>query len=371
MISKILSFFKKEYRTLNKIELSKSNLLQNYRYLSSLNRKVKIAPVLKSNAYGHGIVEVAKILDKKSAPFFCVDSLYEAYKLLKSGIKTKVLIMGYTNPENFKVKKLPFSYAIFNAEMLQVLNKYQPGCGVHIFIDTGMHREGISLPQLPAFVEHLKQFPNLKIEGLMSHLASADDETDILNKTQIINFQKALEICKKSKVYPKWIHIQNSDGLNLKIKNLNLNMARAGLALFGISQNPELKPVLNLKSKIIQIKKLQKGDRVGYSGTYKTAGETSEGVLPLGYYDGVDLRLSNKGFVTVTGVECKIIGRVSMNITTVDLSKVKNPSIGQEVIIYSSNPNDKNSIQSVAKICRTIPYDILISLAASTKRVVV
>ncbi len=363
-----LNIFKKEYKTLNRIEISKDNLLSNYKYLSSLNRKVKIAPVVKSNGYGHGLINAAKILQKFKPPFFCVDSLYEAYELLKVTIKTPILIMGYTDPQNFKVKKLPFSYAVFDLEIAQVLNKYQPNCGIHVFVDTGMNREGVTLKDLPEFLKHLKKYPNLKIEGLMSHLASADDKKDPLNRLQISNFKRALEICKKSGVHPKWIHLQNSDGLAFNLRGCNVNMARVGLALYGISNDPNLKPVLSLKSKIIQIKKLKKGNRVGYNGTFIAKEPITLGVLALGYYDGMDRRLSNKGFVLVEGVICPIIGKVSMNITTIDISKVKNPFVGQEAIVYSDNPKDKNSIQNCAKFCSTIPYELLINLASSTRR---
>lgn len=376
MVNKLFSFFRKEYQMLNRIEISKENLLHNYRYLSSLSRKIKVAPVLKSNGYGHGILEVAQILGSCKPPFFCVDSLYEAYELLKVNVATPILIMGYTDPQNFKVRKLPFLYAVYDTQILEVLNKYQPGCGVHLFVDTGMHREGISLDDLPAFLKHLKQLPNLKIEGLMSHLASANDRKNPLNRLQVRNFKRAWGICRKHEIRPKWIHISNSDGL-LNIPGMSTypilgmgNLARIGLALYGISHDPNLKPVLTLKSKIIQIKKLKKGDRVGYGGTFTAKKEMLLGVLPIGYYDGLDRRLSNKGSVTIDGMTCPIIGRVSMNITTVDLSIVHDPHVGQEVFVYSNNRKDPNSIEKVAKLCKTIPYDILVHLAASTKRVI-
>lgn len=371
MIDQIFKIFKKEYQTLNRIEISRAKLLHNYKYLSSVNKKMKIAPVLKSNAYGHGAM-VGKILDQVGAPFFCVDSLYEAYELLKADIKTPILIMGYTDPKNFKVKKLPFSYAVFDLETAQVLNKYQPNCGIHIFVDTGMHREGIPLNALPEFLQEIKKLPDIKIEGLMSHLASADDKKDPLNKLQVKNFKKAWEICKKSGVHPKWTHLSNSDGLLNYVPTSDVgiqNMARVGLALYGISTNPNFKPVLTLKSKIIQIKNLKKGMRVGYSGTFTAKGPVVLGMLPIGYYDGVDRRLSNKGIVMVDGIKCPIIGRVSMNMTTIDISKVPNPYTGQDVFVYSNNRTDPNSVDNVAKLCKTIPYDILIGLAESTKRV--
>lgn len=369
MLGKLFRIFKREYQTLNKIDISRDNLLQNFKYLSSLNKQVAIAPVLKSNAYGHGLLEIARILDDRKTPFFCVDSLYEAYELLKANIKTPILIMGYTDPRNFKVKKLPFSYAVLNSEMLEILNIYQPGCGIHIFVDTGMHREGISSKELPSFLDKIRKYPNLRIEGLMSHLTSADDKKDPLNKLQIKNFKKALEICKLKKIDPKWIHMANSDGLlNFHSQLKFTNMARVGLASYGISKNPKLLPVLKFSTQIVQIKKIQKGGRVGYSGTFTVKKDITLGVLPLGYYDGVDRRLSNKGYVTVESIVCPIVGMVSMNITTIDLSQMSNPYIGQEVVIYSDNPANKNSIENAAKICKTISYDILIGLAASTKR---
>lgn len=372
MINKLFSFFRKEYLTLNRLEISKENLLHNYKYLSSLNRRVKVAPVIKSNGYGHGIIEVAGILDNANTPFFCVDSLYEAYELLKADIKTPILIMGYIDPQNLKVKKLPFSYAVFDLETAEILNDHQPGCGIHIFVDTSMHREGVPINELPHFLEEIKKLPNIKVEGLMSHLASADDKKDSLNKIQIKNFKKALEICKNSGIRPKWIHLSNSDGLLNHLPTWNVgiqSMVRVGLALYGISHDTNLKPVLTLKSKIIQIKKLRRGDRVGYSGTFTAKKEMLLGVLPLGYYDGLDRRLSIKGSVLIDGTICSIIGRVSMNLTTVDLTNVSDPYIGQTVFVYSNDPKDANSIENAAKLCKTIPYDILIGLAASTKRV--
>src|SRR5579863_9685663 len=128
----ILANFKKTYFPLNKIEISRTALLQNYQYLSDLSN-LKIAPCLKSNAYGHGLPLVAKILDNVGAPFLCVDSLYEAYELFNLKVKTPILIMGYTFLNNLKVKKLPFSFAVYDRETLEILSKYQPHIGIHLF----------------------------------------------------------------------------------------------------------------------------------------------------------------------------------------------------------------------------------------------
>lgn len=382
MFKNIFKLFKCEYQTLNRIEISKYNLLGNIKYLSKLNPKLKVAPVVKSNGYGHGILEVAQILSSSNlsskSPFLCVDSLFEAYQLLKSNIKMPILIMGFTDPQNLKVKKLPFHYAVDNLNLAKVLNDYQSGCNVHIFVDTGMGREGVSLEQLPQFLQELKQMKNIKIEGLMSHLASSVGKNDKLFLQQIKNFKKAQETCKRMGIKPKWFHIAASDSIvnpqtRQIIANVS-NLVRAGLALYGYSptsSDVNLQPALRLTSKLTQIKKITKGEKIGYDGTYIAKQNMLIGILPIGYYDGVDRGLSNKGIVIIDNKVCPIIGRVSMNLTTIDLSKVENPMVGQQIIVYSNKKQDKNSIESVAKICRKIPYEILVNLASSTKRVVV
>lgn len=375
---RFLNLFRKRYETLNRIEVSSNNLLHNCSYLSSLDKKVKIAPVVKSNGYGHGIANVAKILDSENTPFLCVDSLFEAYELQKAKVKTKILVMGYTNQENFKIKKLPFSFAVFDLETARVLNQFQPGCGIHIFVDTGMRREGVTVEDLPQFLNRLNTLSNIKIEGLMSHLASSISKTDPLFLNQIKQFKKAKEICKKYNVEPGWFHIAATGSLvNPQTRPIITevsNLARAGLALYGFSSSifdKNLRPVLKLTTKIVQIKKATKGEKLGYDGTYTPKKNMSIAVLPIGYYDGVDRRLSNKAVFLVGNQPCPVLGRISMNITIINISNVPNPYVGQEVIVYSPNPKDKNSLLNSAKICKTIPYDLLVNLAETTKRVIV
>ena len=316
-------------------------------------------------------------MDQVRAPFYCVDSIYEAYELLKIEVKTPILIMGYIDPENLKVKKLPFSYSVFDLKMLSHLANYQPDCRIHLFIDTGMNREGVALEQLSIYLDQIKKLPQIKFEGLMSHLASAELMESVQNLRQIKNFNIAKDLVKKYNLHPKWFHLFASKGILqnrfTKLKNLT-NMARVGMAIFGIDPlgvNENLKPVVKLKSKIVQIKRVGKGELVGYSGTFKAKKDMILGILPLGYNDGVDRRLSNRGSVKVASVVCPIIGIVSMNITTIDITNVLNPKIGDEVVVFSNTPSDPNSLENAAKICKTIPYEILVHLAPSTKRVVV
>lgn len=185
-------------------------------------------------------------------------------------------------------------------------------------------------------------------------------------------------ILKKHQINPKWFHIAATGslvnpGTRPVIASVS-NLARAGLAMYGYSSivfDENLKPALTLMTKIAQIKKVSKGEKLGYDGTYMAKKDMVIGVLPIGYYDGLDRRLSNQGIVLVNNIEYQIIGRVSMNINIVDISRLPSPKVEQDVIVYSNNPKDKNSIANSAKICKTIPYDLLVNLAESTRRVVI
>lgn len=370
---RILSFFKKKYKPLNLIHVSKSALIENYSNLSHIDRDIAVAPVLKSNAYGHGLTLVAKVLDHLSAPFFCVDSLYEGYELLRNRIKTKVLIMGYVTPDNLKVKKLPFSYAVYDREFVAAVSFHQKHAGVHIFVDTGMRREGVTLSELPRFMKFVTE-KQVRVEGVMSHLAKGEDVS--YTKKQLAQFEKAKEIVLSFGHKPTWFHIAASSGLlrNNEYKGALGNLSRVGISLYGIDpegKNHSLIPVLQSQTTLIQIKNIRRGECVGYDFTYIAKKDMLIGILPLGYYDGIDRRLSNKGSVLLHGKECRVIGRVSMNLTTIDISEVENPKIGDNIIVYSRNALDKNSIVNSARFCETIPYDLLTNLTQSTKRVLV
>ncbi len=383
MLDLLRRFLHNNYKTLNIITISKAAILHNSSVLSDLNPKLQIAPVLKSNAYGHGIVEIAQILSghpkgvRTNIPFLCVDSLYEAYQIMKAGVKTPVLIMGYTDPENFRVKKLPFQYAVYDLKTAEILNKYQKGSSIHIFVDTGMNREGIKLEDLSKFIRALKQLKNLKVVGLMSHLASAISIHDQLMIQQLKNFKQAKQIVEKESLDIKWFHLGGSSLVFSKplITSMSklINTVRMGRAIYGIGphKNFNLKPAFTLYSTISQIKIIRKGDFIGYDGTFQASKNIKIAILPIGYFDGVDRRLSNKGMAKYKNKYCPIIGLVSMNMTTIDITYVKNPRVGDRVTIYSNTMADRNSVLEVSKIAKTTPSEILSSIVTTTKRVIV
>ncbi|MFC1653240.1 alanine racemase [Patescibacteria group bacterium] len=373
--------FKKPYKNLNQITVSKSALKHNYYYFQNQLENQLVAPVLKSNAYGHGIQLVGKYVDQEiKPPFICVDSLFEAYQLQKKRIKTPILIIGYTFPENFITrKKLPFSIPVFDLETLKILNEHQPGISVHIKIDTGMNRLGLQLKQIPEFIRAAKKMENVNFEGIYSHFSQADDVKDRSYTNHQVNvFKEALKIFKHNGFNFKWKHMSATAGTTLVEEDV-FNLVRIGLGFYGytsisrgyrvgLKQSKDLHPALKLETHIIQVKKIQKGDQVSYDGTYIAPNKRTIAILPIGYNDGVDRKLSNRGFFTIENTACPIIGRVCMNLTIVDVSEIKEPHTGQKAVFISNDLKTKSNLYKHSKLANTAIYTILTGLAESTKR---
>jgi alanine racemase len=372
----MLNFFKAfesgSYQPLNKITIASANITHNYHYLRKLNMNLDLAPVLKSNAYGHGIAQMAKIVDEFDVPFIAVDSLFEAYELLKAGSRKQILIMGYIDPESLSVKKLPFAYAVSDIDYATAVSKYQPHAEIHIFVDTGMRREGVLLSELPSLLARFKTL-NSRVVGVMSHFAAADEKASRFTEQQTQEFNQAVKLITDAGFAIKYKHISASAGL-LSTANLNYNVARSGIALYGynpVQQNFDLRPALRLSTKIAQIKQINQGDRVGYNGTFAVAKPAKIGILPIGYANGVDRRLSNQGYVKVGDRFCPIVGRISMNICTVDLSQAANTKVGDTVILFSEMVADRNSISRSANLANTISYDLLTGLDPTIRREII
>lgn len=367
--------FKKTYKNLNLIEISKSALLDNFQYFQKLNPKNSVCPVLKSNAYGHGLTLIGKFVSDEINPeFICVDSLYEAYELRKSGAISPILILGYTFPQNYDVKKIDFSLPVFDIGTLKFLNKYQPGIKVHIKIDTGMNRLGLKENDYEEFSEELKKCANVIPEGIYSHLFDADNPDKSFTIKQIEDFKKAIKYFENEGFSFKYKHINATAG-TINFNDEEFNLSRIGLGIYGISpfnnHSDKLKPALLFKSHIVEIKEVKKGEYISYGRNFKAEKQIKTAVLPVGYYEGIDRRLSNKGFVTIKDKYCPIIGNVCMNLTMIDISKVKNPYTGQEVIIFNNNYGSPNSIQKTASLINTIPYEILVKINNTIKRILI
>lgn len=355
------------------VTLSRKNLIHNLEAFSKLVTPSKVAPVLKSNAYGHGLFEVAEMLKgRPELAFFAVDSYYEARVLRTKGIDAPILVVGYTRGET--IAKSPFRHVAFTIGSLDELRdaaERRVGAPLHIKIDTGMHRQGITPKEFSEAIEITAAHPQLRVEGLCSHLADADGDDPAYTEEQIAIWNGIVTEWKKHIPNTTVFHLSATKGVPF-VSKINANVVRVGIGLYGISKRPEaLRPVLEMRTLVTALRTIPKGDHVGYNCTFTAQRETKVATIPVGYYEGIDRRLSNKGFVIVKGVTCPIIGRVSMNMTTVDVTDVPDVAEGDEVEVISTKPEAQNSVTHMAELCDTIPYDILVHIPPTLRRRVV
>ncbi|MEK7529062.1 MAG: alanine racemase [Patescibacteria group bacterium] len=375
--------FGRTYRTLNTISVGANDLRDNLNLYRRLFPGKEVCPVLKSNAYGHGLLGVANLLESEKCPFFAVDSLFEAYALYKEDIRTPLLILGFTLPENIDGRNLPFHFAVSDMETARAFaNKKAP---VHIKVDTGMNRMGFPAKDIGEAVKEFRKL-DLNIVGVMTHVADPDNADDSsYTKMQLEKFRDAVTCVRAAGWSPRWIHAGQSGGA-LKQAHYEdivpeINMIRLGLGLYGMNPlsagDPDftkllnLKPAMEVRSTLVGIRTLSAGDRVSYNGTFTAEHDMVIGTVPFGYYEGLPRSLSNAGIMTVAGVQCPILGRVCMNYTVIDISKVTDPKIGDVVTVYSRDSSAPNSLIALAEKAGTISYELMVRLSESIRREVV
>ncbi len=368
------------YEPLISVSISKSRLLANLNEFRKANPGVGVAPVLKSNAYGHGLFEVAEILEHSTkSPFFVVDSYFEAVALRARHFKTPLLVIGYTRPETIIGSHLTnVSFAITSLDALHDISRTRAHVNVHLKFDTGMHRQGILPGEVPAALAMLQQNPHISLEGICTHFADADNADASFTKRQIAAWDEIVKRFHLSFPSLKYIHAANTDGSRFS-DQLRNNVMRLGIGLYGLSENAalneklRLEPVLEMKTIVTGVKKIQAGESVGYGETFTADREMAIATIPVGYYEGLDRRLSNKGMIQIgkDRASCPILGRVSMNITVVDVSAVEGVHIGTEAVVISRNAADANSIASISKLIGTITYTEAVHIPGQLKRVIV
>ncbi|MEI8328063.1 MAG: alanine racemase [Candidatus Taylorbacteria bacterium] len=381
------------YEPLISIEISRHALTNNLDEFRKLAPNHSIAPVLKSNAYGHGLFDVARILENHrrgtkdarntngsgTIPFFIIDSYFEAVALRSQGIKTPLLVIGYTRPGSILSSTLNnVAFTIGSLESLQELEDTEHPIGIHLKIDTGMRRQGILPEEIPAAIQLLAENTNLILLGICSHLSDADNDDPSYSESQINIWNRTVSHFKNEFPSLKYIHLGATHGHRFT-PDIDANVSRLGLGLYGLvdgasfPQKLNLIPALHMKTVIASVKKVKRDDSVGYSGTFRADRDMTIAIIPVGYYEGIDRRLSNNGFVGVgrDNISCPIIGNVSMNMTAVDISKVQNVEEGMEVTVFSNINSADNSIVSLSKRSSVIPYELAVHIPSTLKRTVV
>ncbi len=379
LIRKYIRIFRKsrfDYESLVRVRVSKSAILHNYETFCNVCNGKQVAPVLKSNAYGHGLIHIGKILDSKNTPFFVVDSYYEALMLRNEGIKTQILVIGYSFLKNILTNTDPG--IVFTLSTPHQIREISESLKVkqmfHIKCDTGMNRQGIRYEDLEYIVSLIKANKNFCIEGICSHLADADVENSLHVERQKNVWINIVRELKNHFSHIKYFHISATAGTQY-IEQFDSNVVRLGIGLYGIDPFPGralgLVPALSVYAVVVGIKPIKRGDFVGYNATFSAEENMTIAIVPVGYYEGIDRRLSNNGFVSIRGTACPIIGRVSMNMVSVDVSRVEHVREEEEVCVISNKIGDKNSVVSMAVRCGTIPYEILVKIPERLRREVI
>jgi alanine racemase len=391
------------------VELSRAALIHNIVTLQTAT-DWPLSPVLKSNAYGHGLVEIARMIEdaqkvgalKKPIPFISVDSYYEALTLRKAGITLPLLIIGYTPTETLRIARLPsVTYAITSHDQVNELaleqqQKSLPHLNIHLKVDTGMHRQGIRADEISEALKTLANIPSIQVTGAYSHFADSDGDTDETTLEQIDVWAAAVKAISAAYPDAREFHIANTAGLAfvkaVRDKAPLTTIGRLGLGLYGISTLPEqkrvgsderkahldLRPVMAVYSEISGTKKLLAGETVGYNNTFIAPHDMRIATLPAGYFEGIPRGLSNIGMVEVytpeqkTWVQAPYIGRISMNISTIDISHLP-PETGLHTPVRLVSPFKMapNSMEVMALRAGTIPHDAIVDIPSHLRRVIV
>ena len=354
-----------EQKQLTYAKINIKNLIKNHDTAKKLvGNGVKIMSVVKANGYGHGAAVVSKALEKAGTDFFGVANLDEALHLKKDAdIKKDTFIFSggdkHTFEEIVKQRFIPVIFDMINLRRLdKIAAKMKKTARVHLKFDTSMGRLGFFPQDAENVLKEAKRLGNIKVEGIMSHLSSADGAP----------FNKA---DRQIGMNPPYKHIANSAGI-INLKESHYNLVRPGIMLYGstpskmMEKKTDLKPVMSIFSTIIQIKEFPKGSSISYSRTFTTKKKSKIAVLPIGYGDGLNRLLSNKGHVIIRGKKAPIVGNITMDLTMIDVTGVPAAKVGDTAAILGLGI----SAWDIAQLTGTISYEIFTSISKRVKRLV-
>ncbi|MEO6724949.1 MAG: alanine racemase [Blastocatellia bacterium] len=363
-------------------EISLSVLADNYRTVKAhLDHNVQLMAVVKANAYGHGAVRCARALEAAGADWFGVALIEEGIELREAGIARPVFCVGGSwQGQAEDVIKHDLTPALFRLDAAEELNARAREAGrivrYHLKIDTGMGRLGVPFAEVAAFARELKRLDYIKLDGLMTHLADADGCQTAYTENQIEKYQEALCLLRELGLDPAWRHLAASAGVHA-YPQAHGNLARAGATLYGLTRDvlsPNLepfavKPVMSLHSRIVLLKTVPAGTSLGYGCSFVTERESRIATIPIGYADGFHRAHSNNGRVIVRGQFAPVVGRVSMDLTILDVTDVDEISLGDEVILIGEQGGLRISTEDAAAQIGTISYEIVTSVSARVPRV--
>jgi alanine racemase len=365
-------------------EIDLAALQHNYQLIrSSIPRRTEILAVVKADAYGHGFMDISRELENLGVNAFGVAFLAEAIQLRKSGCDKPILLLGGVYPgQERKCIGFNLSTTVFTLEQAQALN-YAAGklfrkAQVHLKIDTGMGRLGISYNEVPAFLAELKKLPNIVLEGIVSHFASADelDESgQYFTRLQGERFVWALAETRKAGFKPRYVHIANSAAALLR-DIPECNLIRPGIAMYGALPSDDfqgkldLRPVMRLKSCIAMLKWVEPGTTVSYARRFTAEQRSLIASVPVGYADGYPRALTNKGEALVRGQRARVAGTVCMDWIMLDVTGIEGVAVGDTVTLMGNDDLGQCiHAEELAALADTIPYTIFCGISKRVPRV--
>ena len=364
-------------------EINLSAITQNFKSIKS-RTTADVLAVVKADAYGHGLIPVSKALEEAGADWFGTALLEEAINLRKAGILKPIISWLTPLGEDFKSAiDLDIDLGIPSVDLLDEVIKAASLTGktarIHLEIDTGMSRGGVlsEWDQLIKSVLAGVNLKQLKVIGIWSHFARADEPDELMNQEQLSLFEEKVNQAKAAGIDAQFIHIANSAALFTN-KSTHKNIIRSGIALFGLSPDIKtigdssslgLKPAMKLKAKLNLVKEVKAGSSVGYGGTAVLKSDTKLGVVALGYADGIPRSTNNLAGVFVDKKRAPIIGRVSMDQFVVDLGITSTAKTGDEVIVFGDGSNGEYTVDEWAKAANTINYEIITRIGPRVPRI--
>ncbi|MBU3097950.1 MULTISPECIES: alanine racemase [Clostridium] len=362
-------------------EVDLDKLAHNMREIRRITKSKKIMAVVKADAYGHGAVDVAPVLLENGADSLAVAMLSEAMELRRSGIECPIMILGFTPPElidnllKYDIEQTVFSYEFAKqlSKMAQDENKIAK---IHIALDTGMGRIGF-LPNDESVQEVYKisLLPNITLEGIFCHFSTADEKDKTYTNIQVEKFDEFYQKLKAKKVYINTRHIANSAAI-IDLPEIHYEAVRPGIIIYGYYPSDEvnkekldLLPVMTLKTNVVHIKTLPPGEYVGYGRKYKTDKESVIATLPIGYADGYTRLLFQKAKVIIKGEFAPVIGKICMDQCMIDITRINEVKVGDEVILIGEDGNNKFNADIVGGLIDTISYEIVCMIGKRVPRV--
>ncbi len=369
------------YRKFNIITIDIDALKHNFHALSKLlaPKCMGIMAVVKSDAYGHGLIEVSKALVKEGAKFLGISEVEEAAQIRDAGITTPILLLSGlalgAEKDAFYYDLIPGVADLSSLNALEETARlYDVKKDVHIKVDTGMGRLGFSIDEAKDIFLKKDEWPHLNFSGLYSHLSASDDPEDPFTYNQLNKFLSFISFLKKRGLLPPIIHMANSGGV-INFPETHFDIVRPGLALYGAypgeasKEKIHLRPVMSFKSKIISIHKRAANSPVSYGHTYYTKRESKIAVVPVGYDDGYLRALSNKASVLVNGQLCPVVGRICMKALMIDITDIDGVNINDEVVLLGKQGSNEITIEMLAEWANTISYEIMCLLGTRNQRI--